>query len=350
MKINKKTYNIKGKEITEISIVNKNNIKVSAINLGGIITEIITPDKNGDFGNIVLSLENKKDYFDNPSYIGATIGRTAGRIKDGEFTLNDKKYNLIKNYGENSGHGGKNGFNKKIMDFRTFENKEEAGIIFSFISLDFEENYPGDLEVEIKYTLNNKNEFKIEYFGKTNKDTLVNLTNHSYFNLAGNYKESIKYHNLFIDSDKILKLDDTLAPSGEKMDVFNTPFDFNFMREIGEEMHFDHEELIRANGYDHYFIFNEKGNNKKPKVRIGNKFSGREMDIYSDYMGVLFYSQNFTNKELLSDGNILDTHRGIALEFQNPPIGKNETYKSNSILRKNEEYYKFITYVFKTRD
>ena len=350
MKINKKIYNIDKMEITEISITNKNNIKVSAINLGASITEIITPDRDGNFENIVLSLKNKKDYFNNPSYIGSTIGRTAGRIKNGQFKLNGEKYNLSKNYGKNSGHGGENGFNKKVMDYKTFSSEDESGVIFSFTSPHMEENYPGDLKIKIKYTLNNNNEFNIEYFGESNKDTLLNLTNHSYFNLAGNYKESIKYHNLFINSEKILKLDETLAPTGETLDVFDTPFDFNFMKEIGEEMNLDHEELVKASGYDHYFLFNKKDKSNRPKVRIGNNFSGREIEIYSDYKGVLFYSQNFTNNEVLSDGNILDIHRGVALEFQNPPIGKNEKFKDDSILRKSEKYNKFITYIFKVLD
>lgn len=349
MKINKKKYNINNNEITEISLVNKNNIKVSALNLGAIITEIVTPDIYGNYENIVLSLKNKEDYFENPSYIGATIGRTSGRIKDAKFNLDDKEYILSKNYGENSGHGGENGFHKKFMDFETFEKDESVGVIFSFISEDLEENYPGELKVKIKYTLNNQNEFKIEYSGVSNKDTLVNITNHSYFNLAGNYNESIKYHNLFINSDKILKLDESLAPTGDKIDVMGTPFDFNFMKEIGEEMRDNHEELLKASGYDHYFLLNDNDKVDKLKVKLGNQFSGREIEIYSDYKGVLFYSQNFTNKEVLSDGNILDTHRGIALEFQNPPIGKDEVYKEDSILKKNEEYKKSIVYKFKLR-
>lgn len=349
MKIIKKEYKVDDKKIIEISLINKNNIRVSALNLGAIITEIITPDIYGNYENIVLSLKNKEDYFENPSYIGATIGRTSGRIKNAKFKLNGTEYNLSKNYGENSGHGGENGFHKKLMDYETFEENDSLGVIFSFTSPDLEENYPGEVKVKIKYTLNNDNEFKIEYFGLSDKDTLLNITNHSYFNLAGNYAESIKYHNLFINSNEILELDESLAPTGDTINVMGTPFDFNFMKEIGEDMSNNHKQLIKAQGYDHYFILNDNDELDEIKVKLGNKFSGRELEIYSDYKGVLFYSQNFTNKEVLSGGNSLDTHRGIALEFQNPPIGKDEVYKEDSILKKNEEYNKTILYKFKLR-
>lgn len=335
MSVYKEKFNIGNLEIHEIHMENRNGIRVSFLTLGGIITEISIPDRDGKPENIVAAYEDYEEYLSNPAYFGAIIGRTAGRIKDAVFTINGKEYALAKNYGPNSGQGGTRGFDKRIFNHEVREMADESSVVLSLISSDHEEGYPGEAAVDVTYTLADDDTFTITYQAVSSEDTLVNLTNHSYFNLSGSFEESIKYHELFIDADYFTELDETSAPTGRLLKVEGSPFDFRHMREIGEEMDTPDEQLSIGNGYDHAFLFNQNG---VTKVRLAHRFSGRVMEVETDNQAVVVYTQNYAKGQLLKDGNSLQPRRSIALEVQRLPIGAGEAFKEHSYLSAHERY------------
>lgn len=332
MKAWKRKIRINEQEIDEITLENTNGIKLSFLTYGGIITSLVVPDNNGEFSNIVLAYSDYKDYLENPGYFGSLIGRTAGRIKDGSFTLNGKSYSLERNYGENSGHGGKVGFDKRIFDYEILEYENSIAVELTRVSPHMEEGYPGEVLVKVTYTLTEEDTFEIEYEGISSEDTLFNMTNHSYFNLSGSFHESIKYHELFIDADFYAELDESNAPTGELIKVNDTPFDFRYMREIGEEMNSPDLQLKIGNGYDHAFLLRK---NNGTKIRLAHRFTGRVMEIETDNQAVVMYTQNFSQGQIINDGSMLEPLRSIALEVQKLPIGSREVFKEYSVLDAN---------------
>ena len=325
-------------EIFEYKIENKNGLAVTVLNLGGVITGIYTPNKYGKIENIVLAYKDLESYFESPSYYGGIIGRTSGRIHKGEITIGEKKYFLNKNYGVNSGHGGNIGFNKRIWKVKESKNSLEL----TLKSLDLEEGYPGEVDVKIVYELNDDNEFLFKITGKGTEDTLLNITNHSYFNLSGDYKRDILNEELKITSNEILKIDENGTSTGETYNVLNTPFDFNDFHKIGERINNKDEQLELGCGYDHTFMFNGENN-----IVLKDKESGRTMEIETNQESVVVYSMNFPDTLMLK-GNIEPKKRmGICFETQAPPIGYNEVFKEKSLLSKGETYSKYTKYTFR---
>ncbi len=345
MGISYKNHMIGSRNVTEFTLVNKNKMKVSFLNLGGIITEITVPDLNGKFENVVLAHENYDDYEENKGYLGALIGRTAGRIKGAKFTLHDKEYLLSKNYGENSGHGGYEGFHKQLFHFEV--SKDESKVILRYTSKHMEEGYPGKVEIEVTYTLNDQNEFSIDYKAVSDQDTLLNLTNHSYFNLSGDFLESILYHELYIASDEFAELLEDSAVSGKRLKVENTPFDFRYHHEIGEEINAVHPQIQIGNGYDHPFLLRE---GEKIKVRLIHRFTGRVMEVETNHKGVVIYTQNYTDNQKVNGGRILEKRKAVAIETQSLPIGLDEANKEFSELRAGQPYHKKTIYRFFTEN
>ncbi|MEG1004191.1 MAG: aldose epimerase family protein [Clostridium sp.] len=341
MTIKKKTMGKhENTEIIEYTLVNKNNISVSILNLGGIITNITTPDRNGNLENIVLSYEDFNDYYSNPSYYGAIIGRTAGRINKGEVSINGVLYNLNKNYGVNSGHGGNIGFDKRIWEVTEINNDNCSKLELRLFSKHLEENYPGDLTVKVIYELNDNNEFFFKIWGKSTEDTLLNITNHSYFNLSGNYKRDILNHSLKISSNKFLEIDENGGVTGNTINTFNTPFDFNKFKKISKDIHENNEQIKLGNGYDHPFLLDNN------KIVIKDEESGRVMKIETNQEAVVVYSMNYYNDCMLK-GSIRPKERmAICFETQAPPIGYNESFKEGSYLKKGEVYSKYTKYSF----
>ena len=332
MRVWKRKIKINEQEIDEITLENTNGIKVSFLTYGGIITSLVVPDNKGEFSNIVLAYSDYKDYLENPGYFGSLIGRTAGRIKDGSFTLNGESYTMERNYGENSGHGGKEGFDKRIYDHEIIESENRIAVELTRVSPHMEEGYPGEVLVKVTYTLSEEDTLTIVYEGISSEDTLFNMTNHSYFNLSGSFQESIKYHELFIDADFYAELDESNAPTGKLIKVNETPFDFRYMREIGEEMNSPDLQLKIGNGYDHAFLLNKK---KGTKVRLAHRFTGRVMEIETDNQAVVMYTQNYSQGQIIKDGSMLEPLRSIALEVQKLPIGSMEVFKEYSVLEAN---------------
>jgi aldose 1-epimerase len=324
-------------------IENNNGISVSILNYGGIVTEILTPDKNGMYENIVVGFKDIKDYIKNPSYFGSIIGRTAGRIYKGEFNLNKNTYNLAKNYTPNQGHGGNIGFDKKIWDANIIEYKDKVSLVLKTSSNHMEEGYPGNLDVEVIYTLDNDNNLNITYMAISDNDTLVNMTNHSYFNLSGNLKRPITNQYLKINSDCILEIDDTGVPTGKKLDVSNTPFDFRNIKCIGDGIDSEHNQIKLGYGYDHPFVLK---NNNQSEIYLKDSESKRYMEISTNQSCVVVYSMNFTNCEFLYNNDESKTRFGICFETQQPPIGYDQVFLENSILKKGKKYKQITNYKF----
>lgn len=330
-------------EIIKYSVDNEKGLKVSILNLGATITEIKTIDRNGEFGHIVLSYEDEKNYIENPSYYGATVGRTSGRIDKGRFTLNDNEYILNKNYGVNSGHGGSVGFNKKIWNVNAIETEEKITLEFSYLSKDLEEGYPGNLEIKVSYEITEDNKLIFKIQGVSDKDTLMNITNHCYFNLSGDYKEDILNHTLKMNCDRFLAIDENGGVTGEIIPVSNTEFDFIEEKKIGQDIEGSSKQMKLGYGYDHPFMFNE---NEKGNVELYDEKSGRYMKVTTEYPCVVVYSQNFIDGLVLKEGKETKKRNGICLEVQYPPIGYNESFKEFSILKAREIFNKETIYEF----
>lgn len=347
MKVSVKKHNLRGLEVDEITLGNGQNLEVSFLNFGGIITKILVPDNQGNIANVVLAYKDYEGYLDNPAYFGAIIGRTAGRIKDGLFTINEKTYVLDKNYGPNSGQGGSYGFDKKVFDYTITEEENSISVKLEYISRHMEEGYPGEVKVSVTYSLHEANVFRIDYEAIPNEDTLINLTNHSYFNLSGCFEESVKYHELFIASERFLEIDESSAPTGKLIETEDTPFDFYHQKEIGEDMEVFHPQLKIGNGYDHTFLLKKEGN---VKVRLAHRFTGRVMEIETDNEAAVIYTQNYSQGQIIENGKELEERKSVAIEIQRPPIGLGECFKESSIVRKGELFKTYTSYRFFQED
>lgn len=300
-------------------------LEITILNLGGIIHEIKMPDNKGNIENIVHGFKNIESYQENDAYFGALIGRTGGRIDKGRFTLNEQDYEIpVKDRG-NALHGGINGFDKKY-----WTGKQEGNTLtLTCHSEDGEEGYPGHVTMMVKYTLED-DKLILAYQGTTDQDTLLNMTNHTYFNLEP--KKTIQSMKMTLKSDYLLAIDETSIPTGERMDVTNTPFDFRMGKKIGQDMTSDHPQYKIGCGYDHPWLVNG------PLVLECD--NGRQMIVTSDQPCVVLYSYNFP---IVGEKK----HLGLAIEFQKEPNGINQEGFDSSILRKGEVYRQKTVYQFK---
>ena len=334
--------NIDNKDIIAYNVKFNNGFEVEILNLGGIITKIITPDKNGILENIIVGYKDIESYIQNPSYFGAIIGRTSGRICEGQISIDGVNYDLAKNYNPHQGHGGNKGFNSKIWDVKIREEEDNITLKLYTKSLDMEENYPGNLDLCVSFNI--YEDYKIEqtYEAISDKKTLVNMTNHSYFNLSGDIKRPITDEYLKIDCDYILELDQTCIPTGKKINVENTPFDFKKKMMIGNRIDDDHKQIKIGHGYDHVFILN----NSQNQIKLNDIISGRNMTIDTNQDCVVIYSMNFPDDIELYNGKKTQRRYGICFETQAPPIGKDMCFIEDSILNKGEKYIQKTTYRF----
>ena len=338
---------IKGKEVIGYELINNNNMKITVLNYGGIIKEILVPDKKGNFENVVLSFKDIKSYENCNSYLGAILGRTAGRIYKGKVIIEGVEYNLPINNGENNIHGGIENFSRIFWNCFVEESENKIILKLNICSKDMEEGLPGNVDVEVKYILENDNTFTIEYYAKSDKDTLVNLTNHAYFNLSGNNKESIENQYLQVYADRYYKLSENMALSGEIQNVEGTPFDFRNLKKIAKDINREAPQIMIAKGYDHPWALNE-ANNKNINATLCDEKSGRVMDVSTDSPVIVIYTQNYGEIEEFEDGTSNEIRRGISFETQNPTIGVNEAFKEVSLLKAGEEFkrtskFKFFT-------
>lgn len=343
MKITKRLIgNHKGQEVIEYNMINNNGVEVSILNLGGIVTRIMTPDNKGNLENIVLSYKDKENYFTNPTYYGALIGRTSGRIAKGKAILNEVELNFDLNYDPNSGHGGKEGFDKKLWTVEEIVLENECALEMKYCSVDGEEGYPGNVDVKAKYKLNNENELILSIKANSDKDTLFNMTNHSYFNLSGDFKRDVTTSELMMNCDEYLEIDETGAVTGEALGCENTPFDFRVKKEIGKDINNYDKQLELGNGYDHPFIFN----NEKGCIVLEEKESGRGLKVETNNPAIVIYTTNYPGDLELTNGENPKFRGAICLETQAPPIASNGMFIEQSTLRKGKEYSKETKYKF----
>ena len=319
-------------------LTNGNGMSVSLLNFGGIITEILVPNRHGVLENIVIGYKNISDYEDNPNFFGAIIGRVAGRIQDASFIINDKTYTLEANTGAHHLHGGSEGFHQVIWEANPLQTIDTVGLELTYTSLDGEGGYPGKLEVAVTYTLNDKNELILDYSGSSDKTTALTLTNHSYFNLSGNLAETIHKHYVTIDSDEFIELNKDLIPTSKKINVATTPFDFRNGRELGDGISSTSaQNLVVNHGYDHYFIFNQK---KPENIIVKDEVSGRKMTIQTDEAGVVMYTSNMLDEGLdLAEGKS-KPYLGVCFETQGSPASLHHENFPTIILKAHEPYQK----------
>ena len=340
MQIKKSSFgHIKNEEIFLYSLTNKQGMIVSITNYGGIVTSIVVPDKNRNFADIVLGYDNLDSYIEQTPYFGAIVGRYANRIAKGSFTLDGETYSLATNNGPNHLHGGIKAFDKAIWDAKTFQDDNQLSLELHYLSKDGEEGYPGNLDVIVRYILTNDNELKIEYKASTDKATPINLTHHSYFNLAGSVDQDILEHTLWIDSDNYTVVDESLIPTGELRDVTG-PMDFRTPKKIGNQI------ADVEGGYDHNYVLNSKGKFAIAATLV-DSLSGRVLEVYTSEPGMQFYSGNFLDGSLIGKNEVVyKKHFGLCLETQHFPDSPNQADFPNTILRPGEIYEQQTVYKF----
>ena len=315
-----------------VTIRGANGIEVSVIPFGGAITSLKTPDRQGNLVDIVLGYDTVDDYIRNPRYVGALIGRHANRIADGRFSLNGVEYQLPQNNGPNHLHGGFNGFDKRVWKVRENGNT----LHLSYFSKDGEENYPGNLEAFVDFTLRD-NELRLDYRATTDRDTIVNLTNHSYFNLRG--EGTILDHELTLNAGSFTPVDEELIPTGEIKSVAGTHMDFRKAKAIGAEIH--------LGGYDHNFVLNNWDGSLKLAARLCEPVTGRVLEILTTAPGMQFYSGNFLDGSLIGrNGVAYEKYTGLCLEPQHFPDAPNHPNFPSTVLRPGEEYNQTTVYRF----
>jgi aldose 1-epimerase len=318
---------------------------VSVLNLGGVITGIFAPDRKGKYQNIILGYADINDYLENEAYYGAVIGRFAGRIYGGAIELDRRVYELERNnLGVNTLHGGPCGWHSKLWEVRPFEGEKEVGLVLECTSADGEAGFPGEVKATVKYILNNSNELYFVVAAETDKTTVVNVANHTYFNLSGDLERNILKHKLKIEADQFLELSSFFVPTGKALTVKETPFDFRAAKEIGQDLEADHPQLKAAGGYDHPFLFGRETG----RMELMDERSGRGLTVTTNNPCVVLYTTNFPVARKLYNGRLPEKRMGICLETQNPPIGVGGCFREGSILKPGQVYRRWTRYKFHT--
>lgn len=334
-----------GRKVIQYLLENDLGTRVSIINLGAVITELHTVDKNGDFSDIVLGFDNPQQYFSGSPYFGAVVGRYGNRIAKGKFILNDQTYILATNNNENHLHGGNVGFDKRLWLVNINENNS---LTLSLTSEDNDQGYPGTLNVSVTYTLTEDNKLIIDYQAKTDKLTVVNLTQHSYFNLAGHDSGDILNHQLTLNADYYTPVDSSLIPTGELLPVANTALNFTTSVAIGKRINNDEKQLEFGGGYDHNWVLNSSAHNlEQVAAKVVEPISGRTLTVHTDQPGIQFYAGNFLDGSLLGKEETFYKHRnGFCLETQHFPDSPNQPSFPTTSLRPDETYSSRTIYSF----
>jgi aldose 1-epimerase len=339
-----------GIEVDQFIMKNNNGMKVGVITYGGIINFLTAKDKNNVYKDVVLGFHDLAKYEAGSPYFGAIIGRYGNRIADGKFDLKGETYELVKNNGDNHLHGGSKGFDKVVWKAKQNITKNLASIELRYLSKDMEEGYPGDLEVKVTYTLNNNDELTVNYEASTDKSTIINLTQHSYFNLSGDFKNDILDHEIVIDADSFLPVNSKLIPTGELQNVTGTPFDFRKSKKIGNDINKENEQLNNGLGYDHCWALNNHHEGFRFAASAHDQTSGRFLEIFTDEPGIQFYTGNFLDGTLPSktEGNY-NYRTGFCLETQHFPDSPNQKDFPSVILNPGEKYFSKTSFKFSVR-
>lgn len=340
-----------GHAIDIYTIRNARDVEVRVTNYGGIITSLKTPDRNGRIDDIVLGFDSLAPYLQGTPYFGAIIGRYGNRIGHARFTLAGNSYTLAANDGVNHLHGGVRGFDKVVWQAEPFERATERGLILQYTSPDGEEGYPGELLATVTYTLNDDNELIVDYHATTDQPTVVNLTQHSYFNLAGAGNGDILNHELMIAAPRFTPVDSTLIPTGELAPVAGTPFDFTRATAIGARINGNDVQLKNGRGYDHNWVLERSGTDLELAARVREPVSGRTLEIRTTEPGLQFYSGNFLDGTITGKGGKVYTHRsGFCLETQHFPDSPNQPSFPATVLRPGQEYRTRTVFTFGVAD
>ncbi len=329
-------------------LTNPNGLEITVTNYGGRIVSVMAPDRNGHYEDVVLGFDNIHDYVNISNNFGALIGRYGNRIAGGKFTLGEQEYNLPVNNGPNHLHGGPKGFDKRVWKV---EEASDNRIVLTYVSEDMEAGYPGRLNVRVIYELGDDNGLRINYFAETDKTTVVNLTNHAYFNLHGAGKGKIPDHELMINADYFTPVDSTMIPTGEIRPVAGTPFDFTEPHLIGERIDSENRQLEYGSGYDHNFVLNHK----EPEstilaARLHDPGSGRILEVYTDEPGIQLYTGNFLDGSVTGKhGETYERREAVCLETQHFPDSPNKPEFPSVVLEPGETYTSTCIYKFTSK-
>jgi len=337
-----------GAEITLFTLSNDHNLEVSIINFGGAITSIKVPDRNDVIGDVVLGYDTLDEYVRNPRFFGGLIGRHANRIANGRFSLNGVAHQLAQNNGANHLHGGNKGYDKRVWSAERRRAGDSVCVHLSYLSKDGEENYSGNLKVSVDYLFNDDNELRIEYRATTDEDTIVNLTNHSYFNLAGS--GDILEHQLMINADSFTPVSKDLIPTGEIRQVAETPMDFRKPATIGSRINEPFDQLGFTGGYDHNYVLRESANPLRLACKLHEESSGRTLEVFTTQPGLQFYSGNFLDGSLKGRGGVAyEKYAGLCLETQGFPDAPNHANFPSTVLRVGEVYDEVAVFRFSVK-
>ena len=339
-----------GTRVEGFTIRNARGAWMHVITYGAIITSLRTADRNGHVDDVVLGFDNLESYLGDSPYFGAIVGRYANRIAKGRFTIDGRTYQVPLNNGPNSLHGGTRGFDKVVWKVKSFQNDSAAGVVLTHVSPDGDMGYPGRLDVRVTYTLNDSNELVVDYLATTTKPTPVNLSQHSYFNLAGDGSGDIRGHLLQLDASRYTPVDSTLIPTGELASVGDTPFDFRTPTTIGARIGNRDEQIQFGGGYDHNFVLDDRGNGEpRHAARVVEPTTGRTLDVYTDQPGIQFYTGNFLDGSIRGKAGRTYARRfGFCLETQHFPDSPNQPAFPSTILRPAERYQSRTVFRFGT--
>jgi len=330
--------NADGEEVSLYTLTNSKGTQVKISTYGGVVTAWIAPDKSNQKSSIVLGFDSLAGYLAKPPYFGALIGRYGNRIANGRFTIDSATYTLATNNGANALHGGNKGFDKVVWDATT-DNDAVAALKLSYLSKDGEEGYPGNLQVNVEYTLTDEDELKIEYKATTDKATVINLTNHSYFNLTGDVSNTILEHELMVDADHYTPVDSGLIPTGVIASVKDGPFDFIKATKIGLRI-----DSVTG-GYDHNFVLNKKDTSLTKVAMVTEAKSGRMLEVFTMEPGMQFYTGNFLDGTIkTSDGKAINKHTAFCLETQHFPDSPNQPEFPSTLLVPGQQYHTITVY------
>lgn len=341
-----------GQQVERYHLTNRNGMSVDIITFGARVQAIELPDKNGKVADIALGFDDVQGYIDHAdTYFGATIGRYGNRIAGGQFSLDGKSYQLPQNDGSNTLHGGTEGFDEKLWAASPIESDQAVGVELTHVSPDGDMGFPGELAVTVRYTLDNDNDLRIHYSAVADQDTVINLTNHTYFNLAGAGNGTILDQVAMINADRFTPVDETLIPTGKRADVADTPMDFRTPTAIGKNIRADNQQLDYAEpkqgGYDFNWVLNTQGNVNDLAVRVSDPQSGRTVEMYTTEPGVQFYTSNFLDGSFTGKGGATYAHwGGFTLEAQHYPDSPNQPDFPSTLLEAGEKYSQTTVYKF----
>jgi aldose 1-epimerase len=336
-----------GTPVELYTLANQHGVEAKIMTRGAIVVSLKTPDRNGKLADVVLGFDSLDGYLHENPYFGAIVGRYGNRIAHGRFTLNGTEYKLARNNGENALHGGLKGFDKAVWKVR---HADAHSLELGYLSRDGEEGYPGNLEVTVRYTLSEDNELKLDYTAKTDKATVQNLTNHSYFNLAGEGRGDVLGNQLTINADRITPVDKGLIPTGELENVAGTPFDFRKPEAIGARINADDEQIRLGGGYDHNFVLNKSGDALALAATVYEPRSGRVLEVFTTQPGVQLYTANFLDGTIKGkSGHAYARRSALCLETQHFPDSPNHPKFPTTTLQPGQTFHSTTAWKFSTR-